>query len=130
MPKNEYLKDEIDLGAALGTSSDSTVVLRVDGDAHADKGIHHDDLLIVDCSARPVFHDIVIVVRDKELKLIRLSHLDADLWLVPANAKERLRQLKKHKTLAVWGVVVWVLHPARQLRAATSEEDRIESEGR
>jgi DNA polymerase V len=66
-PADDYVEGRLDLNKHLIAKPSATFFARAGGDSMTGVGIYSGDLLIVDRSARPVHHSIVVAVLNGEL---------------------------------------------------------------
>ena len=108
-PADDYVEERLDLARLLIKRPDSTFFVRVEGDSMVDASIQPGDLLVVDRSLEARHGDIVIARVDDEFT-VKALHRKPRLELVSRNHK---KTTTIHEPFLVWGVVMWVVHKAR-----------------
>ena len=112
-PAQDYVEESIDLNKTLIDSKESTFLGRVEGDSMKDRGINHNDLLIIDKSKEARHGDVVVAYIDGEftIKTLDLTHeKDGYIELVPANDAYPIIKITAEETFRVWGVVTYNIH--------------------
>ena len=104
------LEDVLDLNELLIKHPATTFFLRVSGSSMIKAGIHHNDILIVDRSIKPVSGKIVIAAVNGELTVKRLIIDDNKRQLVAENDAYQPIDISEHMELHIWGVVTNVIH--------------------
>lgn len=59
-PAQQYLESPLDLNELMVPHPTGTYFVRVDGDSMINAGIHHNDILVVDCTLDPANGSIVV----------------------------------------------------------------------
>ncbi|MGL1903333.1 MAG: translesion error-prone DNA polymerase V autoproteolytic subunit [Fibrobacterales bacterium] len=112
-PADDYIEKRLDLNDYLMANPTATYYMRVSGDSMEDAGIHHDDLLVVDCSLKPRNRDIVVAVLNGEFTVKRLRIYRQRYSLVPENPAYPVIQITEEMEFRIWGVVSHVVHATR-----------------
>ncbi|PAU78022.1 LexA family protein [Halomonas salipaludis] len=113
-PADDYLDTPLDLHRQLVPSPASTFFMRVEGDAQANAGFRHGDLLVVDRALAPQRGDWVVATIDGELCLRRLDGSAERTWLCPPAVHQARLPLDNEHDCRLWGVVHYVVHGCRQ----------------
>lgn len=101
-PVEEAGSMPLDLIGLVVKSPASTFFMRVDGDFHAELGIHSGDVVIIDKSLQMRPGDLVVVHEDGEFGFKRLP-------------KDTEIEMEESDNLHAWGVVTYTLHSQRDL---------------
>lgn len=112
-PADDHLERSIDLNEELIRHPASTFFVRVKGESMRDAGIHPGDILVVDRSLAPSDRKIVVAMIDGEFTVKRFRNLSGKVFLEAANETFPPIELSGNQELVVWGVVAYVIHPAR-----------------
>jgi DNA polymerase V len=110
-PADDYLEKKLDLNEFLIKRPAATFFIKASGNSMVEKGIFHQDILIVDKSLKPVSGDIVITSIDKQLS-INIIHLTPDkkIFLLSGNKETLPLEVTQTSELLIWGVVTYVIH--------------------
>lgn len=109
-PAEEYMEKTLDLNEHLVPYPEATFFVRVSGDSMIGASIHHDDILVVDRSRRPVPGNVVIAHVDGEFTVKRLRKTVDGLELAPENPDYAPIPINEESNFEVWGVVRHVIH--------------------
>ncbi len=109
-PADDHLDNRIDLNQLLITRPSATFMLKVEGDAMIEAGIHDGDLLIVDRSETAVNGSIVIAGVHDELTIKRLQKNAQGAWLMPENSQHNPLPLGEGSDYFIWGCVKYAIH--------------------
>lgn len=109
-PADDYMDGKLDLNEHLVDNPEATYFVRVSGDSMIGAGIHHDDVLVVDRSARPVHRSVVIAVVDGGFTVKRLLFREVGPVLMPENSDYEPVPVTEGVEFEIWGVVRHVLH--------------------
>ncbi|MGL1935982.1 MAG: translesion error-prone DNA polymerase V autoproteolytic subunit [Fibrobacterales bacterium] len=112
-PADDYIEKRLDLNDYLMANPTATYYMRVAGDSMEEAGIHHDDLLVVDCSLKPRNRDIVVAVLNGEFTVKRLRIYRQRYSLVPENPNYPVIEITEEMEFRIWGVVSHVVHATR-----------------
>jgi len=112
-PADDHLEKSIDLNEELVRHPASTFFVRVKGDSMRDAGIQTGDILVVDRSLTPSDRKIVVAMVDGEFTVKRFRQAGGKVFLEAANENFPRIELSGNQELVVWGVVAFVIHPAR-----------------
>jgi DNA polymerase V len=104
----------LDLNELIIKHPVSTYYLRVEGDSMSGAGVINGDIVVVDKSLEPKSGDIVVAAVDGEFTLKHLKRDGAKAWLVAAHPDYPPIALHEATDAAIWGVVTYVIHQARQ----------------
>jgi len=74
-------------------------------------GIHHNDILIIDRSLKPVHGKIVIASLNGEFTVKRISMVQGKIQLMAENDAYPPLDITEEVDLRIWGVVTHVIHP-------------------
>ena len=78
-----------------------------------DAGIQGGDILVVDRSLTPGNGQIVVAMLDGDFTVKRLRKKGKRVFLEAENAEFTPIEISESQELTVWGVVTFVIHPAR-----------------
>ena len=92
-PATHYLESRIDLNLILTKNRDATFFVRIKGDGWHNHSIYDKDVLIVDRSLKAVSGKLVILVRDGDFKIERISDRNTS-----------------QKESVLWGVITFIIH--------------------
>lgn len=112
-PADDHLEKSIDLNEELVRHPASTFFVRVKGDSMRDAGIQTGDILVVDRSLPPSDRKIVVAMVDGEFTVKRFRQAGGKVFLEAANENFPRIELFGNQELVVWGVVAFIIHPAR-----------------
>lgn len=112
-PADDHLERSIDLNEELVQHPAATFFVRVKGESMQDAGIVSGDILVVDRSLAPSDRKIVVAMIDGEFTVKRFRQQDGQIFLEAANAQFPRIEVSGDQELVVWGVVSFVIHPAR-----------------
>lgn len=102
--------EQLNLGSYLIQNASATFCMKVVGDSMTGAGIFHDDLLIVDRSAKASNGDVVVALVDGEFTVKRLFVTQKKIELRPENKKFQVIAFNNESELNIWGVVKNVVH--------------------
>lgn len=111
-PADDYIEMHLDLNTHLIKHPSATFFVTAAGDSMIHDGIAPGDMLVVDRSLEAVHGKIVIAALNGELTVKRLSRIDGQVKLLPANDQYRPIEITGEEDLVIWGVVTHVIHPA------------------
>jgi DNA polymerase V len=112
-PADDHLERSIDLNEELIQHPAATFFVRVKGESMQDAGIQSGDILVVDRSLAPTDRKIVVAMIDGEFTVKRFRNQDGRIFLEAANDQFPKIEVSGDQELVVWGVVSFVIHPAR-----------------
>ena len=112
-PADDHLERSIDLNEELIQHPAATFFVRVKGESMHDAGIQSGDILVVDRSLAPTDRKIVVAMIDGEFTVKRFRNQDGRIFLEAANDQFPKIEISGDQELVVWGVVSFVIHPAR-----------------
>jgi DNA polymerase V len=112
-PADDHLERSIDLNEELIQHPAATFFVRVKGESMHDAGIQSGDILVVDRSLAPTDRKIVVAMIDGEFTVKRFRNQDGRIFLEAANDQFPKIEVSGDRELVVWGVVSFVIHPAR-----------------
>lgn len=102
-PAGDSLEGPIDLSEILDLRRPHRYPVRVKGDALAERGIQHGDILIADAAARPAAGRVVIAMIHGDVLVCQLAFRHGQWWLRPSGAgKEPLPVADEAE---IWAVV-------------------------
>lgn len=108
---DDYAERGIDLNEQLIKNKPATFFFRMKGDAMIEAGIFENDILIVDRSLKIANGKIIVAVLNGELLVRRFLKNFSSAYLVPENNRYKSINLAEFSDFAVWGVVVYSIHP-------------------
>lgn len=100
----------LDLNELLIKHPAATFFVRVNGHSMIGAGIHHNDILVVDRSLKPVDGKIVIAAINGELTVKRLLVKKNRVVLLPENSEFSPIEVGEGTDFHIWGVVTSVIH--------------------
>ena len=112
-PADDHLERSIDLNEELIQHPAATFFVRVKGESMHDAGIQSGDILVVDRSLAPTDRKIVVAMIDGEFTVKRFRNQEGRIFLEAANDQFPKIEVSGYQELVVWGVVSFVIHPAR-----------------
>ena len=112
-PADDHLERSIDLNEELIQHPAATFFVREKGESMHDAGIQSGDILVVDRSLAPTDRKIVVAMIDGEFTVKRFRNQDGRIFLEAANDQFPKIEVSGDQELVVWGVVSFVIHPAR-----------------
>jgi len=112
-PADDHLERSIDLNEELIHHPAATFFVRVKGESMHDAGIQSGDILVVDRSLAPTDRKIVVAMVDGEFTVKRFRSQDGRIFLEAANDQFPKIEISGDQELVVWGVVSFVIRPAR-----------------
>ena len=112
-PADDHLERSIDLNEVLIQHPAATFFVRVKGESMHDAGIQSGDILVVDRSLAPTDRKIVVAMIDGEFTVKRFRNQEGRIFLEAANDQFPKIEVSGDQELVVWGVVSFVIHPAR-----------------
>ncbi len=112
-PAEDHMENSLDLNEHLVSNPAATFFVRVQGNSMRDAGIQGGDILVVDRSITPGNGQIVIAMLDGDFTVKRLRKKGKRVFLEAENAEFTPIEISENQELTVWGVVTFVIHPAR-----------------
>ncbi|MCM0605917.1 MAG: translesion error-prone DNA polymerase V autoproteolytic subunit [Xanthomonadaceae bacterium] len=112
-PADDYIDKTIDLNELMVKRPAATFFVRASGDSMLGAGIHTGDILVVDRSINPASRMIVVVHLNGEFMVKRLVIQKGLQQLVSENPKYKSRTITESDEFEIWGVVTYVVHPAK-----------------
>ena len=112
-PADDHMENSLDLNEHLVSNPAATFFVRVRGNSMRDAGIQGGDILVVDRSITPGNGQIVIAMLDGEFTVKRLSQRGSRVFLEAENTDFAPIEIHESQELTLWGVVTFVIHPAR-----------------
>ena len=112
-PADDHLERSIDLNEELIQHPAATFFVRAKGESMHDAGIQSGDILVVDRSLAPTDRKIVVAMIDGEFTVKRFRNQEGRIFLEAANDQFPKIEVSGDQELVVWGVVSFVIHPAR-----------------
>lgn len=112
-PAEDHMENSLDLNEHLVSNPAATFFVRVQGNSMRDAGIQGGDILVVDRSITPGNGQIVIAMLDGDFTVKRLRKRGNRIFLEAENADFAPIEITESQELTVWGVVTFVIHPAR-----------------
>lgn len=112
-PAQDYALDELDLNQRLIPNPPSTFLMQVTGDSMTGIGIYPGSMLIVDKALAPRSSSIVVALVDGELMVKRLYKRGGMVKLLSENPAYAPITFAEGQELIIWGVVTYVVSPAR-----------------
>lgn len=110
-PADDYLEQDLDIGAYLVKRKGTTFFMRVLGDSMEDVGIHDGDLLVIDRAER-VYDGAIVVARiADDFCVKRLRVIGGRLWLYPENGKYEPFEVTEGMDFEIWGRVTFSITP-------------------
>lgn len=103
-PASDSLEGPIDLSEILDLAKPHRYPVRVRGDALAERGIRHGDILIADAAAPPAHGRVVIAVVHGDMLVCQLALKRGSWWLQPTGNAEPL-PIAAEADIEVWAVV-------------------------
>lgn len=108
---DDYAERGVDLNEQLIRNKPATFFLKVTGDAMADAGIFHGDVLIVDRSLKVSNGKIIVAVWSGEMLVRRFEKAFSKIRLIPESRKSAVIELDAGcPDFDIWGVVTYVIH--------------------
>lgn len=107
-PAEDFAGSRVELGSFLvppGTEA-ATIIVKLAGRSMEGIGLMDGDLLVIDCSKKPVHNSIVVAEIDNDFTVKRLSLKDGEAWLVPENPDFSPIRIDQ-KEVRIVGVVKW-----------------------
>lgn len=108
---DDYMERGIDLNEQLIKNKPATFFFKMKGDAMQEAGIFENDILIVDRSLKLANGKIIVAVLNGELLVRRFLKNFSSAYLIPENNRYKPINLAEFSDFAVWGVVVYSIHP-------------------
>lgn len=105
----ELIEDGIDLNEQFVESPEKTFLIKVKGDSMIGAGIDNGDILLVDCSRKPVHGNIVIASINNKIAVKRLHFSYKETMLLSENDNYMPILPKKSDNLRIWGVAIMVI---------------------
>lgn len=109
-PAGDDLEQPIDLAALLDLRRPHRYVVRVDGDGLRRRGIHRDDVLILDTSAPPAVGKVCLAFVHGDVVVAELIRGEEG-WLLRASGDRRLPVAIQGEGAELWGIVVSLVRP-------------------
>lgn len=117
-PADDHVDQRLDLVRHLVKNPTATILGWASGDSMVEYGVHHGDLLVINCAAEPRDGDVVAAALDGEMlvKLLRVRGTNGgrQVWLVSGDdaTYPPIEVLEGHE-LVIRGVVEHVIHSLR-----------------
>jgi DNA polymerase V len=115
---DDHVEDYLSLDAHLIRNPDGSFLVRVQGNALHEAGLHDGDLLIVDRTIPPLTGSVVVAAKNGQFALRRLYRADDGRLLLEPLAPAPTASLDSAtEDFEIWGVVRWVVHrlwPSRE----------------
>ena len=111
-PADDYIEAHLDLNTHLIKHPAATFFVKASGDSMTGAGIQSGDMLIVDKSLEATHGKIVIAAVNGKLTVKRLSRLNGQVQLLPANKMYQPIDITAEQDVIIWGVVTHVIHQA------------------
>jgi DNA polymerase V len=115
-PAMDYLEERIDLNKVLIRHPLATFIIDCIGDSMINAFIPPKAKLVVDRAITANNGDIVLAVVNGEFTVKFLKKNAIKCWLVPANSKYKEIEITPEMNMHIWGVVIYVLSDAKDLR--------------
>ena len=112
-PADDTINSRLDLNELLVDHPAATFFVRVQGQSMLEANIHSGDTLIVDRSLEARDGKIVVAVIGGEFTVKRLKIDGKRMTLLPENPAYPVLEVPPGMDLEIWGVVTYVIHPAR-----------------
>ena len=100
-PAQDYIEQVLDLPLWLDLRKPSYYAVRVKGQALRERGIWHDDILIIDADGVPISGRICVAMRYADPILAILLERDGKWWLQPS----KRQPIEISEDIEVWGTV-------------------------
>jgi DNA polymerase V len=108
---DDYMERGIDLNEELIRNKPATFLMRMNGNAMVDLGIHHNDIVLVDRSITPCNGKIIIAVIDGEMLIRKLEKTASKIRLLPGTPKLSPIEVDlAYEAFSIWGTVSYVIH--------------------
>lgn len=104
-PASDSLEGPIDLSEVLDLRRPHRYPVRVRGDALAERGIRHGDILIADAAAPPADGRVCIAMVHGEVWVCQLARKRGQWWLRPASGVREPLPVVAEDDIEVWAVV-------------------------
>lgn len=108
-PAEDFTGNRIDLNKELIRNSDTTFVVRVEGESMRDIGIDNGDILLVDKSLEARDNKIAVCFLDGEFTVKRIKVAKDCVWLVAENEDFTPIRVTEENELIIWGIVTNVI---------------------
>lgn len=108
---DDYMERGIDLNEQLIHNKPATFFFRMNSDAMIGAGIFSGDTLIVDRSIKAATGRVIVAVVNGELLVRRLHIQLKGVTLISENKRYGDIQIDEFSSYAVWGVVIYNIHP-------------------
>ena len=102
-PASDSLEGPIDLSEVLDLRRPHRYPVRVKGDALAERGIQHGDILIADAAASPSAGRVVIAMIHGDVLVCQLAYKQGQWWLKPSGTGKA--PLPVADEAEIWAVV-------------------------
>ena len=102
-PASDSLEGPIDLSEVLDLRRPHRYPVRVKGDALAERGIQHGDILIADAAASPSAGRVVIAMIHGDVLVCQLAYKQGQWWLKPSGSEKA--PLPVADEAEIWAVV-------------------------
>ena len=112
-PAEDHMENSLDLNEHLVSNPAATFFVRVRGTSMRAPVSQGGDILVVDRSITPGNGQIVIAMLDGDFTVKRLRKRGNRIFLEAENADFAPIEISESQELTVWGVVTFVIHPAR-----------------
>jgi DNA polymerase V len=113
-PADDRLDRDLDLHELLIQHPAATYDVRLAGDSMQGAGLYDGDILVVDRSLEPKYHDIVIAVLNGEFTVKRLFRQCNLVQLRLANHRYPITTVTLDQELLIWGVVTGSIRQFRR----------------
>lgn len=104
-PAGDDIEGPIDLSAVLDLRRPHRYPVRVRGDALAERGIRHGDILIADAAAPPTHGKVCIAMVRGEVWVCQLAYRRGQWWLRPGTGAKDPLPVVAEDDIEVWAVV-------------------------
>src|SRR6478609_11785991 len=108
---DDYMERGIDLNEQLIRNKPATFFFRMKGDAMTGAGIFDGDVLIVDRSLKLSNGKVIVAILNDELLIRRYHKNFSSAFLIAENERFKSINLAEFNDFALWGVVVYSIHP-------------------
>jgi DNA polymerase V len=112
-PADDHLERALDLNEHLVRHPSATFFVRVQGESMRDAGINNGDILVVDRSLVAANGNIVVAMLDGEFTVKRLRKKKNGIFLEAESEGFSSIEITESCDLVIWGVVTFIIHPAR-----------------
>lgn len=109
----DNIDQALDLNSLLISHPAATFFVRVEGESMEGAGILSGDLLIVDRSLEATHGKIVVAILGGEFTVKRLIKRAGKIFLAAEHAAYAPIEVEAGTDFQVWGVVTYIIHPAK-----------------